>query len=96
MDKAKTGQAFIGLFIAGSLLFNFPILSIFNKDTVVLGLTSIMEWYLFGVWFLFIFMLFLTSTFLSGKNESSFDDDNILESPETNQESHIIESKKEE
>jgi hypothetical protein len=52
----KTGrkaQRLIGLFLLGCLLFNFPLLSLFNVGRTVLGVPLLYA-YLFAAWLLVI------------------------------------------
>jgi hypothetical protein len=52
----KTGrkaQRLVGLFLLGCLLFNFPLLSLFNIGRTVLGVPLLYA-YLFAAWLLVI------------------------------------------
>ena len=53
MDRGRTGQAFVALFALGCLLFNYPMLELFQRPLLVLGVPLIYA-YLFGAWTLLI------------------------------------------
>ncbi len=53
MRSSLTGQRLIALFLAGLLLFNYPLLDLFNSDTRVLGIPLLYA-YIFGAWGLLI------------------------------------------
>lgn len=48
----------IGLFLLGYLLFNHPLISLFNLPALVWGIPLLYA-YLFGVWALIIFLMAL-------------------------------------
>jgi hypothetical protein len=48
-DRSLTGQRLAALFLLGWVLFNFPILSLFNRAGAVFGIPILYAW-LFGVW----------------------------------------------
>jgi hypothetical protein len=55
----KTGrkaQRLIGLFLLGCLLFNFPLLSLFNVRSTVFGVPLLYA-YLFAAWLLVIVLV---------------------------------------
>ena len=54
-DKAKE-QRFIALCMLGLVLFNFPVLALFNVDATVLGVPLLYA-YLFAAWALVIALL---------------------------------------
>ena len=54
------GQRLIALFILGSLLFNYPILSLFNVPAEVLGV-PVLYAYIFAVWALLIALMALAA-----------------------------------
>ena len=58
-DKVN-GRRLVGLFLFGLLMFNFPLLSIFNRPVLVFGL-PLLYLYLFGVWSMFIFLMMVIS-----------------------------------
>lgn len=45
-----------GLFFLGCVLFNYPILSLFNREILVFGIPLIYL-YLFAVWIVFIMLI---------------------------------------
>ncbi|MGQ5490320.1 hypothetical protein ACUH78_15850 [Thauera sp. ZXT1-4] len=49
MRKGLAGQRLMAVFIAGLLLLNYPILSLFDRPLSVFGL-PLLHLYLFGVW----------------------------------------------
>jgi hypothetical protein len=52
------GRRMVGLFLLGLLLFNFPILSLFDRTDFFYGI-PILYLYLFLSWILFILLIFL-------------------------------------
>jgi hypothetical protein len=54
------GRRLVGLFLLGMLLFNFPILLLFNRPTMILGIPGFYL-YLFGAWSLIIFLTLIIS-----------------------------------
>lgn len=53
MRSSLTGQRLIALFLAGLLLFNYPLLDLFNSNARVLGIPLLYA-YIFGAWGLLI------------------------------------------
>ena len=51
--SSRMGQRLIGLFLLGCLLFNYPMLAVFNARGAVLGIPLLYA-YLFGAWALVI------------------------------------------
>ena len=49
----RRGERLAGLFLLGCLLFNFPLLGLFNVQATVLGVPVVYA-YLFGAWALLI------------------------------------------
>jgi len=49
MRKALAGQRLVAVFIAGVLLLNFPLLSLFDGQATLFG-WPLLHVYLFGVW----------------------------------------------
>ena len=57
MTKAsRKGQRLVGLFLLGCLLFNYPLLAIFNLRATVLGIPLLYA-YLFAAWALLIVLV---------------------------------------
>ena len=54
-DEAK-GQRLVALFILGCLLFNYPILSLFNVAAVAFGV-PVLYAYIFAAWTLLIALM---------------------------------------
>ena len=54
----RTGERLAGLFLLGCLLFNFPLLGLFNVQATVLGVPLVYA-YLFGAWALLIALVAL-------------------------------------
>jgi hypothetical protein len=50
------GQRLVALFLLGNLLFNYPLLALFNRPDAVLGI-PILYLYVFGAWGLLIVLL---------------------------------------
>lgn len=60
-DRPKTGLV-VGLFLLGGVLFNFPILTLFNLKILLFGI-PLLYLYLFGAWTAFIVLIiFFTSS----------------------------------
>lgn len=60
-DKRK-GRRLSGLFLLGFLLFNFPILSLFNLKIMVLGI-PLLYLYIFSVWLIIVALIYLITKF---------------------------------
>jgi hypothetical protein len=58
-DKIN-GRRLVGLFLLGMLLFNFPLLHLFNRSVLVLGIPALYL-YLFAAWSLIIFLILMIS-----------------------------------
>jgi len=54
------GRRLVGLFLLGMLLFNFPLLSLFNRPEIVLGV-PVLYLYLFITWSLIILLTLIIS-----------------------------------
>ena len=50
---SRKGERLAGLFLLGCLLFNFPLLGLFNVQGTILGVPLVYA-YLFGAWALLI------------------------------------------
>ena len=55
---SRKGERLIGLFLLGCLLFNFPLLALFNVRATVLGIPMLYA-YLFAAWALVIALVAL-------------------------------------
>jgi hypothetical protein len=51
--RGRKGERLVGLFLLGCLLFNFPMLALFNVGATVLGVPLLYA-YLFAAWALVI------------------------------------------
>ena len=51
--QGRKASRLIGLFLLGCLLFNFPLMALFNVSTTVLGVPLLYA-YLFAAWLLLI------------------------------------------
>ena len=67
LDNLKS-RRFVGIFLLGCIFFNFPILSLFNLDTMVAG-APLLYLYLFGVWGLLILLSMLISRFTRAESD---------------------------
>jgi hypothetical protein len=56
MEREKKGQRFIALCMLGILLFNYPLLALFNVSGTLLGV-PVLYAYLFIAWASFIALL---------------------------------------
>ncbi|MEN3363537.1 MAG: hypothetical protein V7606_811 [Burkholderiales bacterium] len=60
MNKPNVkGQRLVALFVLGNLLFNYPLLALFNRPDTVLGI-PLLYLYVFGAWALLIALMALT------------------------------------
>jgi hypothetical protein len=55
-DRDIKGQRLIALFVLGSLLFNYPVLSLFNVPAIVFGV-PVLYAYIFAAWALLIALM---------------------------------------
>ena len=51
--SSRRGQRLVGLFLLGCLLFNYPMLALFNTHATVFGIPLLYA-YLFGAWALLV------------------------------------------
>ena len=58
---SKKSKRLVGLFLLGAVVFNFPLLSLFNYKTCVLGF-PLLYVYIFGGWLLMIAAMMLTTS----------------------------------
>ena len=58
LNRALIGQRLVALLVLGWLLFNYPLLAMFNDAASWCGIPLLVA-YLFGVWALFIALLAL-------------------------------------
>jgi hypothetical protein len=57
-DHDRKGQRLIALFIFGCLLFNYPVLSLFNVAAVAFGV-PVLYAYIFAAWALLVALMAL-------------------------------------
>ncbi|HJV74909.1 MAG TPA: hypothetical protein VJ654_11855 [Noviherbaspirillum sp.] len=50
------GQRLVALFLLGNLLFNYPLLALFNRPDILLGI-PVLYLYVFGAWVVLIALL---------------------------------------
>lgn len=58
MKPSIKGQRLIAAFLFGCLVFNYPILALFNQDRSVFGIPVLFV-YIFGIWLLLIVMMMI-------------------------------------
>lgn len=58
--KARKNKRLVGLFLLGSVVFNYPLLSLFNLKTRILGMPLLII-YIFSAWVLLILLAALTT-----------------------------------
>lgn len=57
MNKPNVkGQRLVALFLLGNLLFNYPLLALFNQPRMILGI-PLLYVYVFGAWAMLIALL---------------------------------------
>ena len=56
--STQKSQRLVGLFLLGALLFNYPLLALFNRTAEVLGI-PVLYAYIFSAWALLIGLLAL-------------------------------------
>jgi hypothetical protein len=59
-DRDIKGQRLIALFVLGCLLFNYPVLSLFNVAAVVFGV-PVLYVYIFVAWALLVALMALAA-----------------------------------
>ena len=74
---AVKARRLIGIFLLGVILFNYPVLSLFDREIFLSGI-PILYLYLFGVWALLIFLTAL----VTGSRRSGFREEGVDDSPE--------------
>jgi hypothetical protein len=57
-DVGQKTRRLVGIFLLGIVLSNYPVLSLFNLDRLVLGIPLIYL-YMFSSWVVIIFLIFL-------------------------------------
>jgi hypothetical protein len=65
-DRLKN-RRLAGVFLLGWVLFNYPVFSLFNRNTVLLGIPLFYA-YVFGAWMLIIGLIMLAARFSRGSS----------------------------
>lgn len=60
-ENRSKSDRLVALFLLGTILFNFPILSLFNRKSLALGV-PLLYLFLFGVWAGLIAMIIFITT----------------------------------
>jgi hypothetical protein len=71
--ESKLNKRLVALFLLGCVLFNYPILSLFNWEVPIFGLPLLLV-YIFGVWGLVIGLTALATRFRSNEPKDDSDD----------------------
>ena len=67
--ESYISKRLVGLFLLGFVLFNYPVISLFNLDKFWFGI-PILYLYVFGVWLILIILIVLVTKF--NHNNSQF------------------------
>ena len=70
---SKKNKRLVALFLLGGVLFNYPILSLFNLEIPIFGLPLLLV-YIFGIWCLLIGLTALATMFRSNEHKNDPDD----------------------
>ena len=73
MRESKLNKRLVALFLLGCVLFNYPILSLFNLKIPTFGLPLVLV-YIFGIWCLLIGLTALATRFRSNEHKDDSDD----------------------
>ena len=73
MRESKLNKRLVALFLLGCVLFNYPILSLFNLEIPVFGLPLLLV-YIFSIWCLLIGLTALATMFRSKELKDDSDD----------------------
>lgn len=61
MTREKiNGRRLVGLFLLSVLLFNYPLICLFNRPILIMGI-PVLYLYLFGAWTLIIILMLIIS-----------------------------------
>lgn len=66
-DENNRAHRLVALFFIGYLLFNYPLLSLFNRSDTFLGIPLLYA-YLFGAWILLIVLVLIVSASRGDRN----------------------------
>ena len=58
--ESYISKRLVGLFLLGFVLFNYPVISLFNLDKFWLGI-PILYLYVFGVWLILVILIVLVT-----------------------------------
>ena len=72
--KARKNKRLIGLFLLGCVLFNYPLMSLFNLEAMILGF-PLLFFYVFIAWAVLILMAAM-ATRAHGRSPSEPPDEN--------------------
>lgn len=67
LNQVRQGQQLLGIFLLGILLFNFPLIALFNVSATVFGL-PVLYVYIFCVWLALIGLTYLVIERSTGEN----------------------------
>ena len=73
MRESKLNKRLVALFLLGCVLFNYPILSLFDLEIPVFGLPLLLV-YIFSIWCLLIGLTALATMFRSKELKDDSDD----------------------
>lgn len=71
--KERSRDWLLALFVVGVLVFNYPLLDVFDRPLLVFGV-PLLYLYLYGIWLALIVALALCLRFLWGSRASGDDD----------------------
>ena len=71
--ESKLNKRLVALFLLGCVLFNYPILSLFNLEISIFGWPLLLV-YIFGNWCLLIGLTALATMFRSNEHTDDSDD----------------------
>ena len=60
--ESLKGRRLVGLFLLGCVLFNYPIISLFNINVYWFGI-PVLYLYVFGTWFVIILLIIFVTKF---------------------------------
>ncbi|MCP3952981.1 MAG: hypothetical protein GY697_12310 [Desulfobacterales bacterium] len=69
-SKTRKSMQLVGVFFLGCILFNYPIIALFNIDAFVMGL-PLFYIYLFAAWAMLIFLILLITE--TGRKQNNSD-----------------------
>jgi hypothetical protein len=66
LSATRLRQLWLAVFVLGSLLINFPFISIFDRELLVLGFPLLYVYFLLG-WFASICVIFVYCSLIKGR-----------------------------